>query len=47
MSMIEPGETSRTDIIAAYAAALGGGIELTASLGDRKWTMVTLATLEP
>ncbi|MBB6567329.1 hypothetical protein HPO96_07365 [Kribbella sandramycini] len=34
---IESGEVSGIDVIRAYVAALGGTVELVATLGDRTW----------
>jgi DNA-binding XRE family transcriptional regulator len=37
VSKIEHGEVSGTDVVRAYVAALGGTIEMVASIGDRTW----------
>jgi DNA-binding XRE family transcriptional regulator len=37
ISKIEHGDISGIDIIRAYVSALGGTVELVATLGDRSW----------
>jgi DNA-binding XRE family transcriptional regulator len=37
ISKIESGEISGIDIIRAYVTALGGTVDLVATLGDRSW----------
>ncbi|MFD7154526.1 helix-turn-helix domain-containing protein [Kribbella sp. NPDC059898] len=37
ISKIENGEISGIDVIRAYVTALGGTVDLVASLGDRTW----------
>lgn len=37
VSKIENGEISGIDVIRAYVAALGGTVDLIATLGDRTW----------
>jgi transcriptional regulator with XRE-family HTH domain len=37
ISKIEHGDISGIDIIRAYVSALGGTVELVATLGDRRW----------
>lgn len=37
VSKIENGEISGIDVIRAYVAALGGTVDLVATLGDRTW----------
>lgn len=37
ISKIEHGDTSGIDIIRAYVTALGGTIDLVATVGDRSW----------
>lgn len=37
ISKIEHGEISGIDVVRAYVAALGGSIEVVATLGDRSW----------
>jgi len=37
VSKIEHGEVSGIDVVRAYVAALGGTIDLIATLGDRTW----------
>lgn len=37
ISKIEHGEVSGIDVVRAYVDALGGTLELVATLGDRSW----------
>jgi DNA-binding XRE family transcriptional regulator len=37
ISKIEHGEVSGIDIVRAYVAALGGTVDLVATIGDRTW----------
>jgi DNA-binding XRE family transcriptional regulator len=37
VSKIEHGEVSGIDVVRSYVAALGGTIEMVASIGDRTW----------
>ena len=37
ISKIEHGEVSGIDIVRAYVAALGGTLDIVATLGDRSW----------
>jgi DNA-binding XRE family transcriptional regulator len=37
VSKIENGEVSGIDVIRAYVTALGGSVDLVATLGDRTW----------
>ena len=37
VSKIEHGEVSGIDVVRAYVAALGGTVEMVASIGDRTW----------
>jgi hypothetical protein len=37
ISKIEHGEVSGIDVVRAYVAALGGHLDLVATLGDRTW----------
>jgi len=37
ISKIEHGDISGIDIIRAFVSALGGTVELVATLGDRSW----------
>jgi DNA-binding XRE family transcriptional regulator len=37
VSKIEHGEVSGIDVVRSYVAALGGTIEIVASIGDRTW----------
>ena len=37
VSKIEHGEISGIDVVRAYVAALGGTLDIVASLGDRSW----------
>ena len=37
ISKIEHGEISGIDVVRAYVAALGGSIDVVATLGDRTW----------
>lgn len=37
VSRIESGEVSGIEVIRAYVAALGGTVDLVATLGDRSW----------
>ncbi|GAA1137914.1 helix-turn-helix domain-containing protein [Kribbella jejuensis] len=37
ISKIESGEISGIDVIRAYVTALGGSVDLVATLGDRTW----------
>ncbi|MFC6080839.1 helix-turn-helix domain-containing protein [Sphaerisporangium aureirubrum] len=37
ISKIENGEVSGIDVLRAYVAALGGTVDLIATLGDRTW----------
>ncbi|MFI7145972.1 helix-turn-helix domain-containing protein [Nonomuraea sp. NPDC050022] len=37
VSRIESGEVSGIEVVRAYAAALGGTVDLVAILGDRTW----------
>ncbi|MGV9600936.1 helix-turn-helix domain-containing protein [Streptosporangium sandarakinum] len=37
VSKIESGEVSGLDVIRAYVTALGGTVDLVATLGDRTW----------
>jgi DNA-binding XRE family transcriptional regulator len=37
ISRIESGEVSGIDVVRAYVAALGGTVDLVATLGDRTW----------
>lgn len=37
VSKIEHGEVSGIDVVRAYVAALGGSVDVVATLGDRSW----------
>lgn len=39
VSKIESGEVSGIDVVRDYVAAVGGHVELTATVGDRSWKM--------